>query len=160
MFWLLVLLAYLLGSLSFAILISQLFGNADPRLGGSGNPGASNMLRMAGRKAALFTLLGDLGKGLLPVLIAAELGLSLQQQAWVGLAAVLGHLYPLYFNFRGGKGVATAAGMLFGHFLQQGTGGGGSGALGQGLLCRGESIRVRNHAGGDCGGCVQGESGC
>lgn len=117
MFWLLVLLAYLLGSLSFAILISQLFGNADPRLGGSGNPGASNMLRMAGRKAALFTLLGDLGKGLLPVLIAAELGLSLQQQAWVGLAAVLGHLYPLYFNFRGGKGVATAAGMLFGLYL-------------------------------------------
>ena len=114
MFWLLAILAYLLGSLSFAILLSRVFGTADPRAEGSGNPGATNMLRVAGKRLAIFTLLGDLLKGLLPVLVARLIGLDLQEQAWVGLAAVLGHLYPLYFNFRGGKGVATAAGMLLG----------------------------------------------
>jgi glycerol-3-phosphate acyltransferase PlsY len=114
MFWLLALLAYLLGSLSFAILLSRLSGAPDPRASGSGNPGATNMLRVAGRKLAVLTLLGDLAKGLLPVLIAGLLGLAVQQQAWIGLAAVIGHLYPLYFRFRGGKGVATAAGMLLG----------------------------------------------
>lgn len=114
MFWLLAILAYLLGSLSFAILLSRLAGRADPRISGSGNPGATNMLRVAGRKLAILTLLGDLLKGLLPVLLAKLLGFSLQQQAWLGLAAVIGHLYPLYFRFRGGKGVATAAGMLLG----------------------------------------------
>jgi glycerol-3-phosphate acyltransferase PlsY len=114
MFWLLVLLAYLLGSLSFAILLSRLSGGPDPRASGSGNPGATNMLRVAGKKLAIITLLGDLCKGLLPVLIASLLGLSIQQQAWIGLAAVIGHLYPLYFRFKGGKGVATAAGMLLG----------------------------------------------
>ncbi|MFV3366609.1 glycerol-3-phosphate 1-O-acyltransferase PlsY [Pseudomonas sp. NY15435] len=112
MFWFLAILAYLLGSLSFAVLLSRLFGTADPRASGSGNPGATNMLRLAGKKIAILTLLGDLAKGLLPVLIARMIGLSDVQQAWVGLAAVIGHLYPLYFNFRGGKGVATAAGML------------------------------------------------
>jgi glycerol-3-phosphate acyltransferase PlsY len=114
MFWPLVLFAYLLGSLSFAILLSNLFATADPRALGSGNPGASNMLRVAGKKLALLTLLGDLIKGLLPVLLGYSSGLSTQQQAWIGLAAVVGHLYPLYFNFKGGKGVATAAGMLLG----------------------------------------------
>lgn len=114
MFWLLAILAYLLGSLSFAILLSQLAGGPDPRASGSGNPGATNMLRVAGKKLAVLTLLGDLCKGLLPILIASLLGHDLQQQAWIGLAAVIGHLYPLYFNFRGGKGVATAAGMLLG----------------------------------------------
>lgn len=114
MFWLLAILAYLLGSLSFAILLSRVFGTADPRAEGSGNPGATNMLRVAGKRLAILTLLGDLLKGLLPVLVARLVGLDLQEQAWVGLAAVLGHLYPLYFNFRGGKGVATAAGMLLG----------------------------------------------
>ncbi len=114
MFWLLVPLAYLLGSLSFAILLSRLSGGPDPRASGSGNPGATNMFRVAGKKLAILTLLGDLLKGLLPVLIAGLLGLSIQQQAWVGLAAVIGHLYPLYFRFKGGKGVATAAGMLLG----------------------------------------------
>jgi len=114
MFWLLAILAYLLGSLSFAILLSRVFGTADPRAEGSGNPGATNMLRVAGKRLAILTLLGDLLKGLLPVLVARLIGLGLQEQAWVGLAAVLGHLYPLYFNFRGGKGVATAAGMLLG----------------------------------------------
>ncbi|WP_312669150.1 glycerol-3-phosphate 1-O-acyltransferase PlsY [Stutzerimonas nitrititolerans] len=114
MFWQLTLLAYLTGSLSFAILISRLAGAPDPRAGGSGNPGATNMLRLAGKRLAICTLFGDLLKGVLPVLLAASLGLSVQQQAWIGLAAVLGHLYPLYFSFRGGKGVATAAGTLLG----------------------------------------------
>jgi len=114
MFWQLTLLAYLTGSLSFAILISRLAGAPDPRAGGSGNPGATNMLRLAGKRLAIWTLFGDLLKGVLPVLLAASLGLSVQQQAWIGLAAVLGHLYPLYFSFRGGKGVATAAGALLG----------------------------------------------
>ncbi|MGV8841680.1 MAG: glycerol-3-phosphate 1-O-acyltransferase PlsY [Pseudomonas sp.] len=117
MFWILTTLAYLLGSLSFAILLSRLMGMPDPRIGGSGNPGASNMLRMAGKKLAVLTLLGDLLKGLLPVWGALLLGMNLQQQAWIGLAAVFGHLYPLYFRFRGGKGVATAAGMLLGLHL-------------------------------------------
>jgi len=114
MFWLLAILAYLLGSLSFAILLSRLAGRPDPRASGSGNPGATNMLRVSGKRLAILTLLGDLLKGLLPVLVAQLLGLDLQQQAWVGLAAVVGHLYPLYFRFHGGKGVATAAGMLLG----------------------------------------------
>jgi acyl phosphate:glycerol-3-phosphate acyltransferase len=114
MFWLLAALAYLLGSLSFAILLSRVAGGPDPRTSGSGNPGATNMLRVAGKRLAVLTLLGDLLKGLVPVLIAKLLGLNLQQQAWIGLAAVVGHLYPLYFRFHGGKGVATSAGMLLG----------------------------------------------
>jgi glycerol-3-phosphate acyltransferase PlsY len=114
MFWLLALLAYLLGSLSFAIVLSRMTGLPDPRGSGSGNAGASNMLRLAGRKLAVLTLLGDLCKGLLPVLVAHLADLTLQQQAWIGLCAVLGHLFPLYFRFKGGKGVATAAGMLLG----------------------------------------------
>lgn len=104
--------AYLLGSVSFAILLSRRHGTTDPRLGGSGNPGATNMLRLHGKRLALLTLLGDLCKGLLPVLCAAWLGLPLQLQAWVGFFAVCGHLYPVYHRFRGGKGVATTAGML------------------------------------------------
>jgi glycerol-3-phosphate acyltransferase PlsY len=114
MVWFLAILAYLLGSLSFAILLSHLAGGPDPRISGSGNPGATNMLRVAGKRLAILTLLGDLLKGLLPVAIAMQLGFSVQQQAWIGLAAVVGHLYPLYFSFKGGKGVATAAGMLLG----------------------------------------------
>ncbi|WP_205343014.1 glycerol-3-phosphate 1-O-acyltransferase PlsY [Denitrificimonas caeni] len=114
MFELLLVCAYLTGSLSFAILLSRYYGNSDPRSQGSGNPGATNMLRIAGKRLAILTLLGDLSKGLLPILIANRLGLDQQQQAWVGLVAVIGHLYPIYFNFRGGKGVATTAGMLLG----------------------------------------------
>lgn len=114
MFWLMAVLAYLLGSVSFAILLSRLAGGPDPRTYGSGNPGATNMLRIAGKRLAILTLLGDLCKGLLPVLLAGLAGFSVQQQAWIGLAAVAGHLYPLYFRFRGGKGVATAAGLLLG----------------------------------------------
>ncbi|MBK5008744.1 glycerol-3-phosphate 1-O-acyltransferase PlsY [Pseudomonas sp. S60] len=117
MFWLLALLAYLLGSLSFAIVLSRLAGSPDPRSSGSGNAGATNMLRLAGRKMAILTLLGDLCKGLLPVLVARAAGLDLQAQAWIGICAVLGHLFPLYFRFHGGKGVATAAGMLMGLYF-------------------------------------------
>lgn len=112
MIWLLALVAYLLGSLSFAILLGRYRGYGDPRQAGSGNPGATNMLRLAGRRAALLTLLGDASKGALPVCVARYLDASLEAQAWIGLAAVVGHLYPLYFQFRGGKGVATAAGVL------------------------------------------------
>lgn len=114
MFWLLAILAYLLGSLSFAIWLSRLSGSPDPRGSGSGNAGATNMLRLAGKKLAVITLIGDLCKGLLAVAAAKSLGLNIQDQAWVGLCAVLGHLFPLYFHFRGGKGVATAAGVLLG----------------------------------------------
>ncbi|GFM61625.1 glycerol-3-phosphate acyltransferase [Pseudomonas cichorii] len=114
MFWLLAIFAYLLGSLSFAILLSRLNGSPDPRVSGSGNAGATNMLRLAGKKAAVLTLLGDLCKGLLPVLLASLGGLDPRDQAWIGVCAVLGHLFPLYFRFKGGKGVATAAGMLLG----------------------------------------------
>ncbi|MEQ7920097.1 glycerol-3-phosphate 1-O-acyltransferase PlsY [Xanthomonas sp. WHRI 1810A] len=114
MFWLLALLAYLLGSLSFAILLSRLTGSPDPREEGSGNAGATNMLRLAGKKLAILTLIGDLCKGLMPVLIAAWIELDPKQQGWIGLCAVVGHLFPLYFRFRGGKGVATAAGVLLG----------------------------------------------
>ncbi|WP_312932203.1 glycerol-3-phosphate 1-O-acyltransferase PlsY [Pseudomonas sp.] len=112
MFWFLALLAYLLGSLSFAIVLSRLTGSPDPRLGGSGNAGATNMLRLAGRRMAILTLLGDLCKGILPVVLARLAGLDLQAQAWIGLCAVGGHVFPVYFRFQGGKGVATAAGML------------------------------------------------
>lgn len=117
MFCLLAIFAYLLGSLSFAIVLSRLSGRPDPRASGSGNAGATNMLRLAGKKLAILTLLGDLCKGLLPVLIARAAGLDAEQQAWVGLCAVLGHLFPLYFRFRGGKGVATAAGVMLGLYL-------------------------------------------
>lgn len=120
MFWLLAALAYLLGSLSFAILLSRLAGGPDPRTSGSGNPGATNMLRVAGKGLAILTLLGDLLKGLLPVTLAASLDFEVQQQAWIGLAAVIGHLYPVFFRFRGGKGVATAAGMLLGLYFPAG----------------------------------------
>jgi glycerol-3-phosphate acyltransferase PlsY len=112
MFWLLAIFGYLLGSLSFAILLSRLTGSPDPRAGGSGNAGATNMLRLAGKKLAVLTLIGDVCKGMIPVLIARGLDLDPRLQAWIGLCAVLGHLFPLYFRFRGGKGVATAAGML------------------------------------------------
>jgi glycerol-3-phosphate acyltransferase PlsY len=112
MFGSLAVFAYLLGSLSFAIVLSRVTGRPDPRVSGSGNAGATNMLRLAGRRIALLTLLGDLCKGLLPVLLAHLLGLDARAQAWIGLCAVLGHLFPLYFRFRGGKGVATAAGVL------------------------------------------------
>ena len=108
---LLIVAGYLVGSLSAAIITCRLMGLPDPRSSGSGNPGATNVLRLGGRKAAAVTLLGDLLKGLLPVLAARLLGQPLEVQGLVGLAAFLGHLYPVFFGFRGGKGVATALGV-------------------------------------------------
>ena len=106
--------AYLLGSISSAIITCRLMGLQDPREQGSGNPGATNVLRTGGKTAALITLLGDVLKGLIPVASAGMAGLSDPLTGVVALAAVGGHLYPLYFGFQGGKGVATALGALFG----------------------------------------------
>ena len=108
--------AYLIGSLSFAVIVSRAMGLADPRSYGSGNPGATNVLRSGSKAAAILTLLLDAAKGWLPVVLAqafgADFGLGAGTQALVGLAAFLGHLYPVFFRFQGGKGVATAAGVL------------------------------------------------
>ena len=112
--------AYLLGSVSSAIIVCRLLGLPDPRGQGSGNPGATNVLRIGGKKAAAITLIGDMLKGLLPVLLAKLLGASLTVQAMVAVAAFLGHLYPIFFGFRGGKGVATALGVLLGLHWQVG----------------------------------------
>ncbi len=103
---------YLLGSVSSAIICCRALGRTDPRTGGSGNPGATNVLRLAGRDAAALTLAGDVAKGALAVAIAWALGAEPLVQALAGAAAFLGHLYPVFFGFRGGKGVATALGAL------------------------------------------------
>lgn len=118
----LALLAYLLGSVSAAIVVSRLMGLTDPRTVGSRNPGATNVLRHSGRKAAAITLAGDLLKGLLPVLAGHALAVSPGGLALIGLAAFLGHLFPLYFGFRGGKGVATFIGVLLGYAWPLGLG--------------------------------------
>jgi len=112
--WFLVPLAYLLGSLSTAVIVSRVLGLPDPREQGSKNPGATNVLRLGGKKAAVITLVGDAMKGLIPVVIAQYLGVTPDMLAAVGLAAFLGHLYPVFFGFKGGKGVATALGVLTG----------------------------------------------
>jgi glycerol-3-phosphate acyltransferase PlsY len=109
----LVLVAYLLGSIASAILVCKLFGLSDPRAGGSGNPGATNVMRLHGKKAAILTLAGDVLKGVVPVLLAKALGSSELVIALCGLAAFFGHLFPVFFNFKGGKGVATLIGVLF-----------------------------------------------
>jgi glycerol-3-phosphate acyltransferase PlsY len=109
-----VVFAYLLGSLSTAIILCRLLGLPDPRTEGSRNPGATNVLRIGGKKAAAVTLLGDALKGLAPVLAAKAWGVSDPVLAGVGLAAFLGHLFPVFFRFQGGKGVATWLGVLFG----------------------------------------------
>jgi len=111
---LLILIAYLLGSLSSAIIVCRLMGLPDPRTLGSGNPGATNVLRLGGKKAAAITLLGDALKGVLPMLAGHWLGVTPAVLALTGMAAFLGHLYPVFFGFRGGKGVATALGVQFG----------------------------------------------
>jgi glycerol-3-phosphate acyltransferase PlsY len=111
---LLIAAAYLVGSLSSAIIVCRLMGLPDPRGQGSGNPGATNVLRIGGKKAAAITLIGDMLKGLLPVLLAKALGAGIAVQAATAVAAFLGHLYPLFFSFRGGKGVATMLGVLLG----------------------------------------------
>lgn len=115
------LIGYLIGSVSFAVLVSRAMGLADPRSFGSGNPGATNVLRTGNRTAALLTLLGDAGKGLIAVLLArwlfsagagAEGGSAPLGAMLAGLGAFIGHLYPVFHRFKGGKGVATAAGVL------------------------------------------------
>ena len=110
--------AYLIGSLSFAVIVSQLMGLNDPRTYGSGNPGATNVLRSGNKAAAVLTLLLDALKGFVPVLLVKEFGapygLDEGTLALVAVAAFLGHLWPVFFRFKGGKGVATAAGVLLG----------------------------------------------
>ncbi len=110
------LVAYLIGSVSFAVVVSRLMGLADPRTYGSGNPGATNVLRTGNRVAALLTLLGDALKGVIAVLLArgaaSALGLDENTVMLAGLAAFMGHLFPVFHRFQGGKGVATAAGVL------------------------------------------------
>ncbi len=106
------LFAYLLGSISSAILICRLYRLPDPRSSGSQNPGATNVMRLGGKKPAAMTLVGDLLKGLIPVLIARLLKMDDLTIALTALAAFLGHLFPLYFQFKGGKGVATAFGVI------------------------------------------------
>ena len=114
---LVVVLAYLLGSLSFAVIVSKAMGMADPRSYGSGNPGATNVLRSGKKKAAVLTLLGDALKGLVAVVIAKYLWdaghITEATVAWVAVAVLVGHMWPVFFGFKGGKGVATAVGVLF-----------------------------------------------
>ena len=112
------LLAYLLGSLSFAVIVSRVMGLNDPRSYGSHNPGATNVLRSGNKQAAVLTLLLDAAKGWLPVFAVqqwgAEYGMGAGTAALAALGAFVGHLFPVFFRFQGGKGVATAAGVLFG----------------------------------------------
>jgi glycerol-3-phosphate acyltransferase PlsY len=114
MAWLFIPAAYLIGSISSAIIVCRLMGLPDPREQGSGNPGATNVMRIGGKKAAIITLLGDLLKGLLPVYAANVLAVPVELLAATGLAAFIGHLYPIFFKFEGGKGVATSIGVLLG----------------------------------------------
>ena len=109
-----IIFGYLLGSISAAIIVSKVMGLPDPREQGSGNPGATNVLRIGGKKAAAITLLGDFLKGFIPVLLANLADIGVLGIALTALAAFLGHLYPLFFGFRGGKGVATAFGAILG----------------------------------------------
>lgn len=104
--------AYLLGSVPFAMVASKVFGLADPRSYGSGNPGATNVLRSGNKKAALFTLIGDALKGWVAVFAAQAAGFSETGVGLVGLAVFFGHLFPIFLKFKGGKGVATGAGVL------------------------------------------------
>jgi len=110
----LLLAAYLLGSIPFAIVSSRLFGLADPRKYGSGNPGATNVLRSGNKAAALLTLIGDCAKGWLAVWASARLGFDATDSALAGFAAFLGHVFSIFLRFNGGKGVATALGVLAG----------------------------------------------
>ena len=118
------LVAFLIGSIPFAVIVSKIMGLDDPRSYGSGNPGATNVLRTGNKFAALLTLVGDAAKGLFVVALskalAASLGLSMQLLAGIALAVFLGHVFSVFLKFRGGKGVATAAGVLFGIYWQVG----------------------------------------
>ncbi|MDG2252394.1 MAG: glycerol-3-phosphate 1-O-acyltransferase PlsY [Methylophilaceae bacterium] len=109
-----VLMAYFVGSLSFGIIISYLFKLSDPRTSGSGNPGATNVMRTGNKVAALLTLLGDMLKATIVITIANHMNLSEIHLVVISIAVLLGHIFPIYYNFRGGKGVATALGILLG----------------------------------------------
>ncbi|PRC93605.1 glycerol-3-phosphate 1-O-acyltransferase PlsY [Solimicrobium silvestre] len=109
-----VIISYLIGSISFAVIVSKVFGLSDPRTYGSKNPGATNVLRSGNKAAAVLTLIGDAFKGWLAVWLAQALNLPEHVIALVALAVFLGHLWPVFFKFEGGKGVATAAGVLLG----------------------------------------------
>jgi glycerol-3-phosphate acyltransferase PlsY len=121
-----VVVAYLIGSISFAVVMSRLFGLSDPRTYGSKNPGATNVLRSGNKKAAIATLIGDAVKGWfavwLAIWLAPQYGVGEAGIAMVALAVFIGHLYPIFFKFVGGKGVATALGVLFGISLWLGLG--------------------------------------
>ncbi|NVJ61197.1 MAG: glycerol-3-phosphate 1-O-acyltransferase PlsY [Gammaproteobacteria bacterium] len=104
---------YLLGSVSSAVLVSRMFGITDPRAAGSKNPGATNVLRIGGKKAAFLTLLGDSLKGIIPLILCYQLNQSHWTLGFVAMAAFFGHLFPIFFHFKGGKGVATFFGVLF-----------------------------------------------
>lgn len=112
-----IVVAYLIGSLSFAVIVSKAMGLPDPRAYGSGNPGATNVLRTGRKAAAILTLIGDALKGWIAVVLAQvygpRYGVGDAGVAGVAVAAFVGHLYPVFFGFKGGKGVATAAGILF-----------------------------------------------
>jgi len=112
--WVAILMSYFVGSISSAIIVCKIMGFDDPRKEGSGNPGATNVKRLYGTKPAAITLVGDMLKGLLPVLIASYLGWSSLVVFLVGFAAFIGHLFPVFFGFKGGKGVATMLGVMFG----------------------------------------------
>jgi len=109
-----ILVAYLFGSLSTAIITCKLVGLPDPRTQGSGNPGTTNVLRYGGKKVAIVTLLGDIAKGAIPVLLAKAYGFNSINLALIAFAAFIGHIYPIFFRFKGGKGVATALGCWLG----------------------------------------------
>jgi len=106
------LIGYLFGSISSAVLVSKLFRLNDPREVGSGNPGATNVLRSGNKFAAALTLLGDVLKGVVPVILTQQVGVSSGVLAMVAIAAFMGHLFPIFFGFKGGKGVATAIGVF------------------------------------------------
>lgn len=107
-----ILLAYLIGSVSFAVIVSHAFGLPDPRSYGSGNPGATNVLRTGRRLAAALTLLGDAAKGWLAIFLVQHFGGATLAAAWAAVAVIIGHLFPVFFAFQGGKGVSTALGVL------------------------------------------------
>ncbi len=107
-------LAYFIGSISTAIITCKIMGIEDPRKTGSKNPGATNVLRTGGKKAAIITLLGDMLKGLIPVLLVSQFQPDTLTIALVGLFALLGHIFPIYYGFKGGKGVATFYGVIIG----------------------------------------------
>lgn len=112
--------AYLLGSISSSVLTARAFGLPDPRTVGSKNAGATNMLRIGGRKVASITLIVDILKGVIPIVVATLIGFNLEELALVGFVALLGHIFPVFFGFRGGKGVATFIGVLLAIHLYSG----------------------------------------